>query len=427
MGAFVLSAARCGSTLVRRILESHPDVACPPETNVAVVMATLVQTVDAVEQGIPGSPAIYGYQEGPSDKSRALCVKILEETLGSYASLTGKQLWCDKSLPSLDHAELLALLFPEVRFLCLVRNWMDFVASAMEASPWGYSSYGFGEYVNGGSALLGLSRYWIDKVGHLAYFAERNRERSLLIRYEDLVCSTEEIVERIWAHLGVARAPSLLSERLPFHVDTTLGLGDYKSQYIESVDDKAIGRGWRTPPFLLPEPMRLKIEQVQSDLGYPPLLEHHKMASGAWPRRSGAQARPDRRAARKNKDVLELRSAFVSRLGRPDRILDRVIAHRMAPRTLKIIVFDAEAEFELELPVRLPFRYSGPELSKPCRSVTIVTNWESLDGVVQGTVNAGIAMRQQHFNIVDMEGGTAQSLDLAVMILTQMLRGVSEA
>jgi len=33
---FILSAARSGSTLLRYILDHHPEIACPPESNLSV-------------------------------------------------------------------------------------------------------------------------------------------------------------------------------------------------------------------------------------------------------------------------------------------------------------------------------------------------------------------------------------------------------
>jgi Sulfotransferase family len=39
---FVLCMSRSGSTLLRLILDTHPDLACPPETNIpAVLLAQL--------------------------------------------------------------------------------------------------------------------------------------------------------------------------------------------------------------------------------------------------------------------------------------------------------------------------------------------------------------------------------------------------
>ena len=43
---FVLSASRSGSTLLRFVLDSHPDLACPPETGVTAACAGLMHSWD---------------------------------------------------------------------------------------------------------------------------------------------------------------------------------------------------------------------------------------------------------------------------------------------------------------------------------------------------------------------------------------------
>src|SRR5215472_3984507 len=46
---FVLTTSRSGSTLLRFILDSHPDIACPPETSIAGTAAQLARTWHIVE------------------------------------------------------------------------------------------------------------------------------------------------------------------------------------------------------------------------------------------------------------------------------------------------------------------------------------------------------------------------------------------
>src|SRR5690242_10662140 len=40
---FVATPARCGSTLLRYLLDSHPDVTSPPELNLSAVLQHLVE------------------------------------------------------------------------------------------------------------------------------------------------------------------------------------------------------------------------------------------------------------------------------------------------------------------------------------------------------------------------------------------------
>jgi hypothetical protein len=52
---FVLCAARSGSTLLRFVLDAHPQLACPPETNVPALCGQLA-TVWSLIEGAPLSP-----------------------------------------------------------------------------------------------------------------------------------------------------------------------------------------------------------------------------------------------------------------------------------------------------------------------------------------------------------------------------------
>jgi hypothetical protein len=47
---FVLTASRSGSTLLRFILDSHHDLACPPETSGAAAAALLTRTWDILDK-----------------------------------------------------------------------------------------------------------------------------------------------------------------------------------------------------------------------------------------------------------------------------------------------------------------------------------------------------------------------------------------
>src|ERR1700722_838384 len=48
--AFILTTSRSGSTLLRFIIDSHPDFVCPPETNLAGACAHLARAWDSLEQ-----------------------------------------------------------------------------------------------------------------------------------------------------------------------------------------------------------------------------------------------------------------------------------------------------------------------------------------------------------------------------------------
>src|ERR1051326_1552759 len=48
--AFILTASRSGSTLLRFILDSHPDLACPPETMIGSTCVSMIRLVYSMEK-----------------------------------------------------------------------------------------------------------------------------------------------------------------------------------------------------------------------------------------------------------------------------------------------------------------------------------------------------------------------------------------
>jgi protein-tyrosine sulfotransferase len=176
---FVLSMARSGSTLLRFILDSHPDLACPPETNVAQVCFGLARLWDLLEP--PLESATDGWRPNavpvhlPPDAAMSIRAAV-DAVYGRYLARHGKRRWCDKSLDSAQMADLLAHLYLEAQFVCLYRPCVDVVVSAIEASPWGLSGYGFDPYVTNtpGNMVLAAARCWLDTTRAIVEFQEKH-------------------------------------------------------------------------------------------------------------------------------------------------------------------------------------------------------------------------------------------------------------
>src|SRR5690348_5483843 len=143
---FVLCNGRSGSTLLRFLLDAHPDLACPPETNLPGLCAQLA-TVWSLIEGAPLS-ATRGY-EPPEIPAAAIAGvrETMDRMVGSYLARRGKKRYCDKSLGTARYAELLLRVYPDARFVCVYRHPMDVVASGVEACPWGLAGYGFDPYI----------------------------------------------------------------------------------------------------------------------------------------------------------------------------------------------------------------------------------------------------------------------------------------
>lgn len=145
---FVLCNGRSGSTLLRFLLDAHPELACPPETNLPTLCAQLATVWSLIE----GAPLSANRGDEPPEIPEAAIVGIrhmMDLMVGSYLGRKGKQRYCDKSLGTARYADLLIRVYPEARFLCLYRHPMDVIASGIEACPWGLSGFGFDPYIVG--------------------------------------------------------------------------------------------------------------------------------------------------------------------------------------------------------------------------------------------------------------------------------------
>ena len=268
---FVLCNARSGSTLLRFLLDAHPELACPPETNLPGLCAQLA-TVWSLIEGAPLSP-IRG--DEPPDVPEAAIAGVRETAnrmVGSYLERRGKKRYCDKSLGTARYTELLLRVYPEAKFVCAYRHPMDMISSGMEACPWGLNGYGFEPYIAStpGNVVHALASYWADHTAAIADVEERFPDRCYRLRYEDLVDEPESTAAALFAFLGVAQVPQITetcfsAERERF------GPADYKIWSTSRIGSGSVGRGWSIPTGMIAPPVLTRINELTEKLGYRPV------------------------------------------------------------------------------------------------------------------------------------------------------------
>src|SRR5690349_15191904 len=171
---FVLCNGRSGSTLLRFLLDAHPELACPPETNLPGLCGQLATVWSLIE----GAPLSANRGDEPPvipDAAIAGVRETMDRMVGSYLARRGKKRYCDKSLGTARFADLLLRVYPQARFICLYRHPMDVIASGMEACPWGLNGYGFDSYIaqTPGNMVFALARFWIDNTAKTLAAEER--------------------------------------------------------------------------------------------------------------------------------------------------------------------------------------------------------------------------------------------------------------
>jgi hypothetical protein len=437
---FVLCAGRSGSTLLRFLLDAHPDLACPPETRLpwlARQLATAWAVIENTPPSADGSPAD-GTVSGPVAEGLR---RSLDPMMTSYLEGRGKKRYCDKSLGAAQHAGLLLQIWPGARFICLYRHPMDVIASGIEASPWGLTSYGFEPYIGvpQDNNVAALARYWLDYTTSIVEAEERFTDRCLPVRYEDLVTDPDGQIERIFEFIDAAPAPGIV-ERCFGPEHQRFGPGDYKIWNTSRVSADSVGRGWTMPAGKIPEPLLARVNELADVLGYiqvgqqwgtgskpadlrarkndpPPSADSARMAEQADEPRQASVTLPDWALAvdRRVRAGLALAGQEFARAHGP-RAKESVLLFVSAPAWAS-----GDAWWRLDL--------AAGTVTEGLGDAVVDTDWsltgsaQAWDGMLAGESNLGVAFRRGDLRYADKGDAGAGSIgaDTRVAMLTELL------
>jgi hypothetical protein len=219
---FLLSAGwRSGSTLLQRLIMSDPRLLVwgEPYDECGIIQA-LASTVKGFRNDWP--PADY-FHSGAKPRSgdwvanlfptlpalRAGHRAFFETTFAAPARLAGATRWGIKEVRlTAEHAHYLRWLFPNARFLFLYRNPLRAYES--------YCGHGRDWYDIWPDRPVftprAFGRHWRDLAE--GFIREAKALEVLVVRYEDLVEGSEELVRRIEKHLDVTVDRSVLEDKV---------------------------------------------------------------------------------------------------------------------------------------------------------------------------------------------------------------------
>lgn len=200
---FVTGIARSGTTLLRLMLDAHPEMAIPPETHFAtkVINAFHLMREDNVsreEMRARGAAIIVGhprwgdfgldaheFQRRVDTTAGITARPILRTFYEYYAETQGKPRWGDKSPPYTWKAPKLQVALPEARFINLIRDGRD-VALSLGGVSWGPAD------------IAESADKWVKELTLARHRANRLRRGTYLeVRYEDLVTDPEPVLRQV--------------------------------------------------------------------------------------------------------------------------------------------------------------------------------------------------------------------------------------
>jgi len=240
----IFGTPRSGTTLLTQILNCHPDVVIPFETDFIVPIALVFSRKhipqsgrDLINKFIIDSPFFdhsigeYISQEQMTEIINTVEYhpeKILTALYARIAEAAGARIAGEKSPNDIDFAKVLCetgLFGENIKIIHLVRDIRDVMVSLMKTG-WLQDADGY------------FPRFWANSNLYLNYKFQAKPSQYTLLRYEDLVLNPPELLARICEFLGVAYRENMLD---PEQRDSRYTGNIYQEKVLKPITAKRIG------------------------------------------------------------------------------------------------------------------------------------------------------------------------------------------
>lgn len=223
---FVMSTVRSGSTLFRALLNAHSEIHAPHELHIRRLRVTIRTSIAAK------SMKLLGLNE--ADLEHLLWDRVLDREL----QLSGKSILVDKTPSNIWAYERIRTIWPDARFIYLLRHPASIAQSWAEANEHRWNST---------EALNDSVRYM------KALQRVRANAPGYTVRYEELTSDPTSVTQQVCDYLGVPWEPTMLD----YGLATTKfpkGVGDWS----DAIHTGTVQLGRETPSSIEDIPKRLR-------------------------------------------------------------------------------------------------------------------------------------------------------------------------
>lgn len=186
---FIVGSERSGTTLMRSLINAHPNISCGEETHFLSGLEGIVGSKWRLMKDYPFEKE-YWYE-----KIRELFDGFKTET----AEKQGKSRWGDKTPIYVLKLDFINTLFPDCQVIHMIRDGRDVVASSMDR--WGYRR-----------GLSATKRWGKSVRAGQAFGRSVSPEKYIEIKYEELVLDSEGTMQRVCEFLQEPWEPELLEQ-----------------------------------------------------------------------------------------------------------------------------------------------------------------------------------------------------------------------
>lgn len=245
-GIIVLGCPRSGTTLLRRLLGAHPNIAAPGETYLLSAAARFLEgetMVDGMEVGVLNGLGFIGFD------AEAITARLREFVFGfhrEHAAREEKRRWLEKTAVDAFHVKSIERFCGNyANFICVTRHGLDVVCSMQDwcAKSEAYPAEIHRYIQRTPRPYEAFSHAWADTTEAISAFARAHPTNTISIRYEDLVADPESELRGILNFIGEDFDEAAFADALS--TDDLKGFSDWKSFAKASVDSSSVGR-WKT-------------------------------------------------------------------------------------------------------------------------------------------------------------------------------------
>lgn len=208
----VVGSPRSGTTLLRMMLDSHPDIAIPPETGFLSIGKEIQGTGDELRKNFFNTITAY-----PPDASSWADFKISKEKFKErlqkiepfnvsdgfrlfykmYAERFGKTRWGEKTPMYCRHMKDIEDILPETRFINVIRDGRDVAVSLRK------------QWFSPGYEIETQANFWKDNVLEARRQGEKCRHY-MEVRLEDLIAEPEAYLREICKFINIEFSSEML-------------------------------------------------------------------------------------------------------------------------------------------------------------------------------------------------------------------------
>ena len=267
----IIGAPRSGTTLLRRLLNAHPDIACPPETYLFTAAARFLNSepiADGGHLGVISGLSDSGFE--PNDVRQ----RLREFTFGfldDYAARQSKSRWVEKTASSVFHLDRIEdLCGDHVTYVCVVRHGLDVACSMKEQADRSeaYLSEIHAYVQRFARPMEAFCHAWVDACQAIRSLAERRPEQVVTLRYEDLVQDPDRELTRVTQFAGTDWDSQW--GRTALNRTDDAGLGDWKTYLQTEISSQSTAR-WKSLTAVTQSELAPILNATLEGWGYPPI------------------------------------------------------------------------------------------------------------------------------------------------------------